>query len=255
LSLDTYFRFLHLLNLNFSIQNVNSLNVSKPGKIQFKKICAVTNGDCDIIILCDIRLNSAFKQHGAHNIEKIFFNRGYKIIYNSKKNSRGVGILISRKVNLVINQTLSDNDDNYLLLDITCGSNNLIVGTIYGQNTNEPAFFDNLERDLDIISNHGQTPSILGGDWNATWDMRDSRHNIDVINMAAIPSKFRTGKIKHMAEVMNLTEPYRYFKPTSREYKYIPNARENINRSRIDYFLILESLVDIVKSCEIESAP
>jgi Reverse transcriptase (RNA-dependent DNA polymerase) len=129
------------------------------------------------------------------------------------------------------------------------------VGAIYGPNNNDPVFFDNLERDLITISDAGRTPIIIGGDWNATWDVRDSRHNIDVINMASIPSKYRTGKIKSLAEALKLTDPFRYFKPLVKEFTYIPNARENINRSRIDFFLVTESLIDTIHTCEIEPAP
>jgi hypothetical protein len=63
----------------------------------------------DIIILSDTRLNSGHNSHGVHNIEKEFSNKGYSLLHNSKKNSRGVGILVSKKFNFITESVLNDN--------------------------------------------------------------------------------------------------------------------------------------------------
>jgi hypothetical protein len=45
-----------------------------------------------------------------------------------------------------------------------------------------------------------------------------------------------------MSENLNLVDAYRVLYPNNREFTYIPNAAANINRSRIDFFLISEGL-------------
>jgi hypothetical protein len=84
--------------------------------------------------------------------------------------------------------------------------------------------------------------TVVGGDWNLTRDPRQPGENIDVINMAAIPSRQRTLACNRMSENLNLVDAYRVLYPNYHEFTYVPNAAANINRSRIDFFLISEGL-------------
>ena len=59
----------------------------------------------------------------------------------------------------------------------------------------------------------GNNNVILGGDWNATWDNLRVGKNLDVINMADIPSYVRSNSILKMADTLNLTDPYIIFYP------------------------------------------
>jgi hypothetical protein len=45
-----------------------------------------------------------------------------------------------------------------------------------------------------------------------------------------------------MSERLGLVDAFRTLNPTAREYTYVPNAAMNINRSRIDFFMISERL-------------
>jgi exonuclease III len=125
-----------------------------------------------------------------------------------------------------------------------------IVGSVYGPNENNCEFFADLNAGIGSL---GGENLLLGGDWNATWDPRTAADNIDTINMVSIPSKFRTEKIRQIANTYNLTDPFRMLHPLKKEFTYIPNARINLNRSRIDYFLISEGLIPKVVSSTIES--
>jgi exonuclease III len=106
------------------------------------------------------------------------------------------------------------------------------IGSAYGPNRDEVEFFDNLK--LDILNlRMNSNPIVLGGDWNATWDSNPTPVNIDVINMANIPSRRR------------------FFNPEKREFTFIPNILNNLNRSRLDFFLISENIVNDCKSSTI----
>jgi hypothetical protein len=72
--------------------------------------------------------------------------------------------------------------------------------------------------------------------------------------MANIPSKFRTDKLLAIAKNLSLTDPYRIIHPVKREFTYVPNARMNLNRSRIDYFLIKSDQIDKIIKCDIAHA-
>ena len=92
-----------------------------------------------------------------------------------------------------------------------------------------------------------------GGDWNATWDNRPVETNIDVINMRDIPCRRHSANILNMRWELNLADPYRIFFPITREFTYIPNAVENINRLRIDYFCVSNILINQCCKCSIST--
>jgi hypothetical protein len=69
--------------------------------------------------------------------------------------------------------------------------------------------------------------------------------------MRNLPSVFRTEKIRQLAENYNLIEPFRMLHPVRKDYTYIPNAAENLNRSRIDFFLLSSSLITCVTGADI----
>ena len=94
----------------------------------------------------------------------------------------------------------------------------------------------------------------MGGDWNCTVDCRNVDLNIDVLNMAGIPSKLRSEKVKYIFTKYKLTDPYRYFYPNKREFTYIPANLDATNRSRLNLFGVSETLVTKIGSCGISNA-
>jgi hypothetical protein len=56
--------------INFSSQNVCSLNISKPGRKTYSKLIAATRSGADIVFLSDTRLNSNKQVAGVNDIEK-----------------------------------------------------------------------------------------------------------------------------------------------------------------------------------------
>ena len=105
-------------------------------------------------------------------------------MYNSSKNSRGICILYKSSLDLVINYTHKDDNENILGLNVTlCGQALNIVG-IYGPNNDNMSFYVDLHRFLTLFPD---CPSIIGGDWNATFSTDNSPDNIDIFRMAAPP--------------------------------------------------------------------
>jgi hypothetical protein len=150
---------------------VRSLNVSGNKDKMVLKVRALVKNKHEIIFLSDTRLNSTKQIAAMNDFKKTFFAEGCDFYHQSTLSSRGVGILISRKLQYKINTINGDNlNCNYLLLKLEIGDSHLIVGAIYGPNTdNEINFFENLS---DSIRSLNTNSIILGGDWNATWDYR-----------------------------------------------------------------------------------
>ena len=54
-------------------------------------------------------------------------------------------------------------------------------------------------------------------------------------------------------DAYNITDPYRYTFPNKKEYTYIPFGNRRKNRSRLDFYLISERLLDQVNSIDIST--
>jgi len=135
-----------------------------------------------------------------------------------------------------------------LLLHASFEGKEIILGSLYGPNTNEERFFYNLNNHL---QNLPCKIKILGGDMNLTLDPSNVNVNLDVLNMANIPSLFRSEKMIEIKNRFNLVDPYRSLHPNRREYTFLPSAQNLQNRSRIDFFLVNVESIPFVRNCTI----
>ena len=212
------------------------------------KLYSIVKNKDEVIFLSDIRLNSANQISGLNDLKKKLSFLGYNLHYNSGKSSRGVGILISRKLKYTVLREFGDEEDNILLLDVEILGKKFTLGSIYGPNEDDMPFFETLKEG---IKNFKNSNVIIGGDWNLTWDSSDINLNIDVVNMANIPSRRRSEKLRSICIELNLLDPYRIFYPTRKEYTYIPSAIGLTNRSRLDFFIVSESVLSKTINCSI----
>jgi hypothetical protein len=118
----------------------------------------------------------------------------------------------------------------------------------HGPNNNDNSFFLDLDSEL---QRDPQIPSIIGGDWNMTVSLMEGPLNIDILNMNNPPSLIRSRSLFNLCANHNLSDPFRCLHPDRRDYSYIPRAGTN-NRSRMDFFIISDSVINSVKKCEIE---
>jgi exonuclease III len=139
---------------------------------------------------------------------------GYEFIHNSPTASRGVGVLISKKINHSVPVVLKDHTGNILVIKLIIDNVEFTVGSVYGPNNNDMGFFNELEN---FINEIGSENIILGGDWNLTCDPRGPNENLDVVNMANIPSRQRTLAMNRMSERLGLVDAFRTLNPTARE--------------------------------------
>ena len=170
----------------------------------------------DIIFLSDTRLNTDIQISATENITKKFRFRGYECYFNSKTSNRGTGILIKSSLDYTILEQRGDPNGNFLLLKIKINNQNFIIGSVYGPNVNENvSLYDELETGIRELNCEG---IVLGGDWNCTVDIRGVDSNIDVVNMASIPSKLRSEKLNKISRNLKLTDPYRFLYPNKTEF-------------------------------------
>jgi hypothetical protein len=69
--------------------------------------------------------------------------------------------------------------------------------------------------------------------------------------MIDIPSRRRTKWLNSLCTPLGLSDPYRHFYPDRREFTYVPNAVANLNRSRLDFFLVSNEILLASRNCTI----
>ena len=214
---------------------------------QTLKIKSISDLASDIIFLSDLRLNNC---DSVNDVEKKILSSGtnqYKFYHNSSKNSRGVGILISTKLEYVLLDSFRDISENILGLHINIFGHPFLIISIYGQNTNVNAFFQDLYM---CISQFPNSYAILGVDWNLTYSTADTPDNIDIFQMVSPPSLIRSRALSDLCDRFLLSDPYRALHPDRRDFTFRP-ANRRANRSHLDFFIISDRLQNHVSTCDI----
>jgi exonuclease III len=235
--------------ISFAAQNCNSLNISTCCEKQLKKIVAITCLNACIIFLSDIRLGNNKSVDDISTAFRFNDNCNYDFFYNSTRNRRGVGILIKKNLNYTVHHLYKDDNENIITMIISVDDSRIKIISVYGPNGNDPNFFRDLRGHLEL---EPDLPTVAGGDWNTTLSADDTRFNIDILNMAAPPSLFRSRHLINLCDEMELTDPFRALHPGARDFTYIPRTGNN-NRSRLDFFLISNLLVPKVSNCSINA--
>ena len=209
-------------NLSIAIQNCDSLNISTICNRQLSKILAITALCTDFIVLSDLRFNSNHVQ--VEKIKKIFKynpNHSYKLFYHSTDSSRGVGILISSKLDFKVVKEYKDNAENIYGMLLSLANQSIQIFSVYGPNTDSKPFFDQIDT---FLNEDRFVPSILAGDWNATYSTGDRDSNIDIYSMANPPSITRSGWLQEICTRHHLSDPFRALHPTRRDFTFVPRG-------------------------------
>jgi exonuclease III len=238
--------------ITISAINCNSLNMSNSAKWnQTLKICGITKLKSDIIFLSDIRISNKNLVSSSKDLEHYFVNNPYEkydFLFNSSRNKRGTGILLKKNCSYQILHQRAADDENSILLHVNLKGTEIVLISIYGPNNTDNAFFVQLDN---WLTEFGNLPVIIGGDWNATYSTERVESNINCLNMSRLPNLSHSNKIKDLCEKFELMDPYRTLYPDKKDFTFVPRQVDSRNKSRIDFFLISECLLDIVKDCTI----
>jgi exonuclease III len=233
--------------ITISSINCNSLNMSSTGSQTHKlKIYGITSLRSDIILLSDTRLVSSQGISGQSILtNSLLVNPygAYTPIFNSTRNKRGLGILLRKSCDFSVEQEERDVAENSLLIRLKKKGSNFqfIVGAVYGPNGYDPRFFEDIRTALAAL---GDYPVILAGDWNCSFSCANRDANIDILNMTNPPNLRHSKLLKNLCDDLLLTDPYRCKYPNRLEYTYVPSAVNKKNRSRLDFFIVSQSILE-----------
>lgn len=168
---------------------------------------------------------------------------GYECFFSSlTSNSRGVAILVNNNVEFKIWKEKKDRNGNFLALDISINGTRLTLLSLYGPNQDIPGFFDNI---MSIIEDFGNENYVICGDFNLVLNP-----TIDCFNYLHINNPNARMKVLEIIDQWNLVDPFREIYPNMRRYTW--RKRTPLKQSRLDFFLIPDSMLIHLKTCKIE---
>ncbi len=95
-------------------------------------------------------------------------------------------IAISRNRNIEVLEEIRETVfENYLILKCKIDQKEIVIGAVYGPNTNNIGFYREL---IDRIERYG-LPTVIGGDWNTVLDDSRGAENLDLEDRDNIPQK------------------------------------------------------------------
>lgn len=167
---------------------------------------------------------------------------GQVIAASYSSHSRGVAVLIHKSVPFHILKTIRDPLGRYVIINGRMFNEYCNLVNVYGPNTDEPNFFNNLF----LILSSLRGILIVAGDFNCTLDPKfDRSTGIDTSH-----SQSRI-IINQYIKDLNLSDVWRLQNPTKKEFSYYSSSFHTY--SRIDYFLISKDLIDYISNCKYSS--
>ena len=161
-----------------------------------------------------------------------------------KSNSRGVLILLNNNFEHEVKEINKDIEGNLLQLVIHCNSFTVNIINIYAPNHDNPQFFNQV---MQYCQNDNADYNVLCGDLNLVLDP-----NIDSQNYLHINNPKSRSEMLKIIDDDNLVDIYRYFNPDKKRFTW--RRRNPVKQARLDYFLVSNSMVDIIDSCKINSS-
>lgn len=217
--------------LSFMSWNVKGLN----NVVKKKKVMSFIKGKkIDVILIQETHLSLLESQRlGAGWVGYVGANGG-------TSRSRGVAILINRHLQFKCIKQSKDEEGRLLAILCDIQGSKIIIANVYAPNIDDPSFFGQLEKKLLDLGDH---PIVLAGDFNEVMDT-----TLDRSSMSDRVSKAHTALIE-MSKACGLVDVWRLHNPSGRDFTFYSSPHGSF--SRIDFFLISQSLMPSVTSSNI----
>lgn len=169
---------------------------------------------------------------------------GYQCIFNSyKSNARGVCLLFNNSFEFHIHNIKKDGEGNFLAVDLTIEETRVTLVNIYGPNSDQPGFYENIRNIFLELDNEY---FILCGDFNLVLNP-----DIDTYNYKYINNPKAREKLLEIMDDLQIVDYYRVLNPGKKIYTW--RKKTPLKQSRLDYILISNSLSNIVENFDIKS--
>ena len=168
---------------------------------------------------------------------------GFECYFSSySSNSRGVSIMFNNNFEFKVLKEKRDIHGNYLALDIELDKMKVTLLSLYGPNTDSPAFFDDI---MNIIDDFGNESYIICGDFNLVL-----RPDIDYNNYCHVNNPKAREKVLEIVDERCLIDPFRELFPNLHRYTW--RKKNPLKQARLDFFLCTEDMLTNLKDSKIE---
>lgn len=167
----------------------------------------------------------------------IFFSRG-------TSDSRGVMILFRRGLVYHIKDIFRDTDGRVIIIEICIDNFTYLFCNIYSPNEDKPEFFVKVAEAIETFDNRN---IIWGGDFNLVLDTVLDRYQSTHNNHKSLEI------VKAYMNEASLNDVWRIKNPDKKIYSWF--RRRPFAMSRIDLFLISNSIMNLVSECELSVTP
>ena len=173
--------------------------------------------------------------HFHPSLETLIKNEWGNDVYFSSfsSNSRGVAILINNNIEFKILNTIKDIGGNYLVLHIKMFEREFLLINVYGPNRDNPEFYEHLEEEVlkfDHVNNF-----IFAGDWNLIRNF-----DLDCFNYRHHNNIEACKQVDDLMINLDLCDIWRANNQDVKRFTW--RKPTPLQQSRLDYFLISESL-------------
>ena len=179
----------------------------------------------------------------ASKVDCILMEWGLKgIIAPGTNNSRGTGILFNNNFQHKIHRYWTDKGGNYVIVDLTIIEKRITLVTLYGPNHDNQQMFKEIFKKVRDIKNEN---IIMVGDWNIVIDP-----DLDYSRQRKVINRKSRMLILSKIPEFNLVDVWRAQHDTVRQYTW--HTKNFEKQSRLDFFLVSESLVSSISDSNIE---
>ncbi len=218
-------------NLNILSLNVNGLNSA----VKRTRVLVYLHRKS---ISCALIQDTHLKQSDVAR----FQNKYYKLAAFScaLNKTKGVLILVNRKLNLTIEHLGSDEKGRFVFIRCKIYNNRLALVSIYGPNETDSAFLTQISKTL---LEEIDCPLVVGGDFNAVINpaLDKSQSDTTANPCSKLLNKFITE--------LNLIDLWRIQNTKSKDFTFSSNRHKTF--SRIDYIFLSPSLISSNSSISI----
>ena len=208
--------------IKFFSQNCQGLNDTKKRRDVFQYI---RKKKYNIACLQDIHVSMKMETYvKAEWGQNAFFST-----YTS--NSRGICILFD-KCDFKVHRIKSDVSGNYIILDLTIQDKRVTLVSIYGPNSDQPSFYQNLKIKIQEFEND---MVLICGDWNLVLEPTK-----DLENYANINNPKARETVLKMIEELNLIDIWRIMHENDKCFTW--RKKNPRKQARLDFFLMSDNL-------------
>ena len=198
------------------------------------------NQDFNICFLQDIH---------CRKIGVPYFRNGWGtdvVVAPYKNNARGVAIL-TKNIDVSFSHTRIDEGGNFIITKAKVqGNSDFCLVNVYGPNSDDPKFYEDLFREMDKLLDEYDLPIIIAGDLNLTLNQ-----SMDNFNYKRANNTKARDALKNLMSENGLVDIYRVRNPDLRRYTWRVGS-PIVKQARLDMFLVSTCLEGYVTKTDIK---